>query len=53
MVKVWIAVLANFFFPGLGYLVLGRRLPSAVLQLVGILGLTWVELSLQSEASAL
>lgn len=51
--KVWAAVVANFFFPGAGWLVLGERVPAAVPWLVGIVGLTYVELSLQAEGSAL
>lgn len=39
--KRWLGTIANFFFPGLGYL------------LVGMIGLTYVELSLQTVAPAL
>lgn len=53
MAKTWIAVLANFFLPGLGYIILGRRISSAVLQLIGVLGLTWVEFGVQVAAPAL
>lgn len=50
MLKVWIATLLNFFFPGAGYLVLGHRLPLAVMWLVGVIGLTYVELGIQTAA---
>lgn len=48
MAKVTIATLLNFFFPGAGYLVLGHKMPLAVAWLLGVLGLTYVELSLQA-----
>jgi hypothetical protein len=51
--KLWAAVVANFFFPGAGYLLLGQRAPSAALWLLGVVGLTWVELSLQAQGSGL
>lgn len=51
--KVWAAVVANFFFPGAGWLILGQRVPSAVPWLAGVVGLTFVELSLQAEGSPL
>ncbi|MCA9494488.1 MAG: hypothetical protein KC621_31390 [Myxococcales bacterium] len=48
-----LATAANFFFPGAGWLVLGRKPLMAVGWLIGAIGLTYVELSLQSEGSAL
>ena len=47
MGRVYAATLANFFFPGLGYLVLGDRLPLAVAWLIGVIGLTYVETGLK------
>jgi hypothetical protein len=53
MIRVYLATLLNFFLPGLGNLVLGRRLLVGVLWIVGMVGLTYVELTLQSQGSAL
>lgn len=50
MARTWIATLLNFFFPGGGYLVLGHRVPLALAWLVGVLGLTYVELGIQTAA---
>ena len=50
MTRTWIATALNFFFPGAGYLVLGEKLPLAVAWLVGIFGLTYVELSVKTAA---
>lgn len=50
MTRTWIATLANFFFPGLGYLVLGQKIPLAIAWLVGVLGLTYVETSVKVAA---
>ncbi|MBI2898007.1 MAG: hypothetical protein HYY06_30925 [Deltaproteobacteria bacterium] len=44
----WIATAANFFFPGLGYLIAGQKRPLALGWLIGAIGLTYVELSLQA-----
>jgi len=52
MAKTWIATLLNFFFPGAGYLVLGHRVPLAIAWLVGVIGLTYVELGIQTAAPA-
>ena len=52
MVKTWIATLLNFFFPGAGYLVLGHKVPMALAWLVGVIGLTYVELGIQTAAPA-
>lgn len=52
--RTWIATLANFFFPGAGYLINGQRPKLMALGwLVGVIGLTYVELSLQSAGSEL
>ena len=47
MGRVYGATLANFFFPGLGYIILGDRALLGVLWLAGVLGLTYVETSLK------
>lgn len=52
MTRVWIATVLNFFFPGAGYLVLGHKVPLALAWLVGVIGLTYVELSIQTAAPA-
>ena len=41
--KKWIATLLNFFLPGAGYLVLGHKVPLAVMWLIGVFALTYVE----------
>lgn len=54
--KRWLGTISNFFFPGLGYLLVGpspRRRAVGAAWLVGMVGLTYVELSLQSVAPAL
>ena len=54
--KRWLATISNFFFPGLGYLLVGpspRRRAIGAAWLVGMVGLTYVELSLESVAPAL
>lgn len=54
--KRWLGTIANFFFPGLGYLFVGPTLRRRALGgawLVAMLGLTYVELSLQTVAPAL
>ena len=43
----WIATLANFFLPGLGYIIAGDRRLLGVGWLIGVIGLTWVETSIQ------
>ncbi len=52
MTRIWIATAANFFFPGAGYLILGEKIPLAIAWLVGVLGLTYVELGVQVAAPA-
>lgn len=43
----WIPTILNFFLPGLGYLVAGIKRPLAVLWLVGVIGLTYVEFGIR------
>ena len=43
----WIPTIANFFLPGLGYLIAGIKRPLAVLWLVGVIGLTIVEFGIR------
>lgn len=42
-----IAAIANFFLPGLGYLIGGIKSGLAVLWLVGVIGLTYVEFGIR------
>jgi len=51
--KVVVATVLNFFFPGAGWLLLGERMLVAPLWLVGVIGLTWVELQVQTAAPGL
>lgn len=44
----YLATFLNFFFPGAGYLVLKQKVPLAIAWLVGVIGLTYVELSIQA-----
>ena len=41
------AAIANFFLPGLGYLIIGAKQVLAVLWLVGVIGLTYVEFGIR------
>lgn len=50
MTRTWIATALNFFLPGAGYLLLGHKVPLALMWLAGMVGLTWVELSIQTAA---
>lgn len=50
MTRTYIATVLNFFFPGAGYLLLGHKPMLAAAWLAGVLGLTWVELSVQTAA---
>lgn len=47
------AALANFFFPGAGYLLLGTKQVLALLWLVGAVGLTWVEFGIRESEPTL
>ena len=51
--KRWTATIANFFFPGLGYLLVGPKRPQGAAWFVAMVGLTYVELSVQTAAPAL
>ncbi len=52
MTRTYVATLLNFFFPGAGYLALGHKTPLALAWLVGVFGLTYVALGLQTAAPA-
>ncbi len=43
----YLATAANFFFPGLGYLMLRHKIVQSLGWLAGVIGLTVVELQLQ------
>jgi hypothetical protein len=45
-----VATAANFFFPGLGYLLVGPRRVLGLCWFVAMVGLTWVELSVKTQA---
>ena len=45
--RKWIAALLNFFLPGLGYLAFTKRKFLGAVWLLGVVGLTYVELSLK------
>ncbi len=47
MSKVYLATAANFFLPGAGYLIAGVKRGLAVLWLVGVIGLTYVEFGIR------
>jgi len=47
MDKARIAAVANFFFPGAGYLIAGVKRGLGVLWLVGVIGLTYVEFGIR------
>ena len=47
MLRVWIATVLNFFLPGAGYLVNGRRWALGLVFLLGVIGLTFVEQSIK------
>ena len=51
--KKWIATLGNFFLPGVGYMVIGQRRLVALMWLVGVLGLTYVEFGIQEPLPSL
>lgn len=51
--KKALAVAGNFFFPGLGYLILGVKPVLAVAWLAGVVGLTYVELSIKEPLPSL
>ncbi len=47
------AAIANFFLPGLGYLIGGIKRGLAVLWLAGVVGLTYVEFGIRESESTL
>lgn len=53
MGKVYLATAANFFFPGAGYLIAGVKKALAVLWLVGVIGLTYVEFGIRESEPTL
>ncbi len=50
MTRLYIATAANFFFPGLGWLILGQKRALGLLWLLGMIALTFVETSLKVAA---
>lgn len=53
MRKTTIATVANFFFPGAGYLILGVKRGLALLWLAGVIALTVVEFGIQDSEPTL
>lgn len=53
MQKPTIAAVANFFFPGAGYLYLGIKRGLAVLWLAGVIALTFVEFGIRESEPTL
>lgn len=53
MTRIWIATVANFFLPGLGYLIAGVKRGLAILWLVGVIGLTYVEFGIKESEPTL
>ncbi len=53
MLRTWIATVLNFFLPGAGYLVNGRRVLLGIGFLLGAIGLTYVEQSIKPLDSSL
>lgn len=53
MGKVYLATAANFFLPGAGYLIAGIKRGLAVLWLVGVIGLTYVEFGIRESEPTL
>lgn len=47
MNKPVLAAIANFFLPGAGYLIAGVKRGLAVLWLIGVIGLTYVEFGIR------
>ncbi len=50
MAKRITATLTNWFLPGLGYLILGKKIALAIPWLVGMVGLTYVEFGIKEAA---
>lgn len=53
MSKTTIATIANFFFPGAGYLILGVKQVLALLWLAGVIALTAVEFGIRESEPTL
>lgn len=53
MNNVWVATIANFFLPGLGYLIAGVKRGLGVLWLIGVIGLTYVEFGIRESEPTL
>ena len=53
MRKARIAAAANFFFPGSGYLILGIKRALALMWLVGVIALTYVEFGIRESEPTL
>ena len=53
MNNVWVPTIANFFLPGLGYLIAGVKQRLAVLWLIGVIGLTYVEFGIRESEPTL
>ena len=52
MPRTLLATALNFFLPVAGYLVLGHKVVLSLAWLVGVIGLTYVELGIQTAAPA-
>ena len=53
MGRTWAATIANFFLPGLGYLIAGFKRGIAFLWLAGVIGLTYVEFGIRESEPTL
>lgn len=53
MSKTTVATIANFFFPGAGYLILGVKRVLALLWLAGVIALTVVEFGIRESEPTL
>ncbi len=53
MNKAVLAAVANFFFPGAGYLIAGVKQGLAILWLIGVIGLTYVEFGIRESEPTL
>jgi hypothetical protein len=53
MANAKVAAVANFFFPGLGYIIAGIKRGLGVLWLVGVIGLAYVEFGIKESEPTL
>ena len=53
MTRTILATLANFFLPGLGYLINGQKILRGLAFIAALIGLTYVEFSVQTAAPEL